>query len=129
MRSWVFVILLVLLSFGALPQQDDSPSQQSKPDNFESSAPATEMSSSKDTRIDLSPPADDQKSHPMSGAAISDAEDAISDIQELHPWDPHKAAKDIEVGDVYFKKMKYRAALERYKDVLTSHPGDAVAQF
>ena len=65
----------------------------------------------------------------MSGAAVSDAEDAASDVQELHPWDPHKAAKDIEVGDFYFKKKNYRAALERYKEALVYKPNDAVAEF
>ena len=98
-------------------------------DQSESSARASEMSSSKDTRIDLSPPANDQKNHPMSGAAVSDAEDAASDVQELHPWDPHKAAKDIEVGDFYFKKKNYRAALERYKEALVYKPNDALAEF
>ena len=98
-------------------------------DQSESSARASEMSSSKDTRIDLSPPANDQKNHPMSGAAVSDAEDAASEVQELHPWDPHKAAKDIEVGDFYFKKKNYRAALERYKEALVYKPNDALAEF
>lgn len=65
----------------------------------------------------------------MSGAAISDAEESASDIQELHPWDPHKAAKDVEVGDYYFKRKNYRAAIERYRDALVYKPNDAVAQF
>jgi tetratricopeptide (TPR) repeat protein len=65
----------------------------------------------------------------MSGAAISDADDTNSDVQEMHPWDPHKAAKDIEVGDFYFKRKNYRAAVERYKDALIYKPNDAVAQF
>src|SRR5438876_4429826 len=110
----------------AIPVRAQNEPQQ---DQSESRAKAAEMSSSKDTRIDLSPPANDQKNHPMSGAAVSDAEDAASDVQELHPWDPHKAAKDIEVGDFYFKKKNYRAALERYKDALIYKPNDAVAQF
>jgi tetratricopeptide (TPR) repeat protein len=113
-------------------QQDDStgPGQASE-ERSESSARASEMSSSKDTRIDLSPPKDDAKSHPMSGAAISDAEgeDDQSDVEELHPWDPHKAAKDVEVGDFYFKRKNYRGAIERYKDALIYKPNDAVAQF
>src|SRR5439155_13355 len=111
-------------------QDDASPgASQAQQDQSESSTRASEMSSSKDTRIDLSPPANDQKSHPMSGAAVSDAEDAASDVQELHPWDPHKAAKDLEVGDFYFKKKNYRAALERYRDALVYKPNDAVANF
>jgi predicted TPR repeat methyltransferase len=65
----------------------------------------------------------------MSGVAISDAEESASDVQEFHPWDPHKAAKDVEVGDFYFKRKNYRAALERYKEALTFKPNDAIANF
>ena len=88
-----------------------------------------EMSSSKDTRIDLSPPPGDAKKHPQSGAAVMDAEDENGDVQELQKWDPHKAAKDIEVGDFYYKKKNYRAALERYKEALVYKPNDAVATY
>ena len=126
MRFWLYLITAGLLSVPGVAQQDDTAPAQ---DKEESSARASEMSSSKDTRIDLSPPANDQKSHPMSGAAVSDAEDAASDVQEMHPWDPHKAVKDIEVGDFYFKKKNYRAALGRYQDALVYKPNDAVAQF
>src|SRR5215467_12983273 len=129
-RFGVAVILLTLSAIFAIAQQDDSAGPaQGKEDKSESSARASEMSSSKDTRIDLSPPANDQKAHPMSGAAVSDAEDVASDVQEMHPWDPHKAAKDIEVGDFYFKKKNYRAAVDRYKEALVYKPNDAVAQF
>ena len=58
-----------------------------------------------------------------------DAEDAASDVQEMHPWDPHKAAKDVEVGDFYFKRKNYHAALERYKEALIYKPNDALANF
>src|SRR6266567_2718307 len=124
-RLAVIGISVTALSLAIAVRAQNEPQQ----DQSESSARASEMSSSKDTRIDLSPPANDQKNHPMSGAAVSDAEDAASDVQELHPWDPHKAAKDIEVGDFYFKKKNYRAALERYKDALVYKPSDALAQF
>ena len=41
------------------------------------------------------------------------------DVSEFHPWNPHKAAKDIEVGDYYFKERKnYRAAADRYREAL-----------
>jgi tetratricopeptide (TPR) repeat protein len=113
------IFCLPLLSAQSDDQQDKS----------ESSARAAEESSSKDTRVDLTPPKDDEKSHPMSGAAVSDAKDAASDVQELHPWDPHKAAKDVEVGDFYFKKKNYRAAIERYKEALVYKPNDAIANF
>src|SRR5947209_4423662 len=126
MRFWLYLITAGLLSLPVVAQQDDTAPAQ---DKEESSARASEMSSSKDTRIDLSPPANDQKSHPMSGAAVTDAEDAASDVQEMHPWDPHKAVKDIEVGDFYFKKKNYRAALDRYREALVYKPNDALANF
>ena len=43
---------------------------------------------------------------------------APGDVQEFHPYDPHRASKDIEVGDFYFKKKNYGAALERYREAL-----------
>src|SRR6266852_406622 len=128
------VLLLTLVYLNPLPayaqQNDSSPGQAEKQrDKSDDSARAAEESSSKDTRIDLSPPSDDQKNHPQSGAAVVDAEDAASDVQELHPWDPHKAAKDVEVGDFYFKRKNYHAALERYKEALVYKPNDALANF
>src|SRR5262245_57479327 len=127
--STIVLWLILGVPLVGAQQDDESGPAQTSQDKSESSARASEMSSSKDTRIDLSPPADDQKKHPNSGAAVSDAEDAASDVQEMHPWDPHKAAKDIEVGDFYFKKKNYRAALERYKEALIYKPNDALAQF
>jgi len=123
--------LAILFSLPTCAQQEDtSPAQSQKQrDKSEDGARAAEQSSSKDTRIDLSPPSDDQKNHPQSGAAVVDAEDAASDVQEMRPWDPHKAAKDVEVGDFYFKRKNYHAALERYKEALVYKPNDALANF
>jgi tetratricopeptide (TPR) repeat protein len=88
-------------------------------------------SSSKDTEIDLSPPADDSKTHPKSSAAVAEAEigmpGAASRITEFHTWDPHKAAKSVEVGDFYFRRKNYRAAEGRYRDALQYKDDDAVA--
>ena len=118
-----------------LAQNDQDETQQSS-DRGTSGRDATsgreaEVSSSKDTRIDLSPPKDDAKNHPDSGSAVMDSEGESenSDVDEMHPWDPHKAAKDMEVGDYYFKRKNYRGALERYKDALTYKPNDALANF
>jgi tetratricopeptide (TPR) repeat protein len=90
-------------------------------------------SSSHDTRIDVSPPKDDAKNHPASKDAVedlegSDATDA-SGVQEFHPWNPMKAMKNMEVGDFYFKRKNYRAALERYKEALYYKNGDALASY
>jgi tetratricopeptide (TPR) repeat protein len=123
--------LLVCSVPRAIAQQDDGAvPQDSRKDQKEAQAArATEESSSKDTRVDLSPPSNDQKSHPMSAAAVSDAEQPESDVQELHPWDPHKAAKDVEVGDFYFKRKNYKAAIERYRDALIYKQNDAIATY
>ncbi len=90
-------------------------------------------SSSRDSRIDISPPKDDAKSHPYSKAAIADSDTddnpENSDVQEVHPWNPMKALKDVEVGDYYFKRKNYRAALDRYKEALFYKDNDAIASF
>jgi tetratricopeptide (TPR) repeat protein len=89
-------------------------------------------SSSKDEPIDLSPPADDDKAHPQSSDILTDVEGApgSAGVSEFHPWNPHKAAKDIEVGDFYFKARKnYRAAADRYREALLYKPNDAMATF
>jgi tetratricopeptide (TPR) repeat protein len=52
-----------------------------------------------------------------------------SDVQEFHPWNPMKALKDVEVGDYYFKRKNYRAALDRYKEALYWKENDAIASF
>jgi tetratricopeptide (TPR) repeat protein len=115
-----------------LPSSPQGPGKNNAPPRSDRDREAE--SSSKDTKIDLSPPKDDVKNHPYSGAAVSDAEsdtnsDGASDIQEFHPWDPHKALKDIEVGDFYFKRKNYRAALDRYREALLYKPNDALANF
>lgn len=88
-------------------------------------------SSSKNTLIDLSPPADDAKVHPQSSEILKDAEPASGngDVNEFHPWNPHKAAKDVEVGDFYFKRKNYRAAEDRYREALLYKDNDAIATF
>jgi tetratricopeptide (TPR) repeat protein len=127
---WSVQILCVLcLSASILAQQDEPSASQKSKQKDRSSSREAELSSSKDTRIDLSPPADDAKKHPESGAAVMDARDAAGDVQEFQAWDPHKAAKDIEIGDFYYKRKNYRAALERYKEALVYKPNDAIANF
>lgn len=132
-RAWLLLAFfyLTLWCLPAFSQQDNSsPAQSEKQrDKSDDSVREAEESSSKDTRVDLSPPGDDQKNHPQSGAAMVDAEDTASDVQEMHPWDPHKAAKDVEVGDFYYKRKNYHAALERYKEALIYKPNDALANF
>ncbi len=128
------MICFVLLATLSLAQ--DSP-EKAAPDKAASQSreatDAVEGSSSHDTRVDISPPKDDVKNHPYSKAAVADLDVADetdnSGVQEFHPWNPMKALKDIEVGDYYFKRKNYKAALDRYKEALYYKDNDAVASF
>jgi len=92
--------------------------------------PGVGESSSKDKQVDLSAPDDDAKTHPRSSEAVANAEAetlSAGGITEFHTWDPHKAAKDVEVGDFYFKRKNYHAAEERYREALRYKDNDAIA--
>lgn len=120
--------------------------------------PSANESSSKESRGDSAPPPDDKRKHPDSAAAIQEAEGSESgdsdtgattkdvtkdaakdkqsaadntadDVQEFHPWDPHRALKNIEVGDYYFKRKNFAGAEGRYREALLYKPGDAIATF
>jgi len=92
-----------------------------------STLPDDGQSSSKSTQIDLTPPADDAKAHPKSSEILMD--EGSAEAADTHPWDPHKAAKDIEVGDFYFKKKNYSAAESRYREALYYKDNDAIAVY
>jgi tetratricopeptide (TPR) repeat protein len=134
----LLVFLLCLGGWAFAEQQPASPSaqdQSSSRTDLDRDKEAKE-SSSRDTRIDIAPPKDDAKNHPNSGVTVSEAgkaataaDAAPSDVQEFHPWNPHRANKDVEVGDFYFKRKNYRAALTRYQDALVWKDNDAVANF
>ncbi len=127
MRRPYFLVSLTLVLAGLTFAQETT-SDKTAERNREA-----EESSSRDTRIDISPPKGDAKNHPYSKAAVADleAEDKPenSDVQEVHPWNPMKALKDVEVGDYYFKRKNYRAALDRYKEALFYKDNDAIASF
>lgn len=136
---------VLAVSLAAAAQQRDKAADAGKADHAsgshqdpqKESGQAANTSSSKETRPDLSPPQDDDKNHPDSSSAVREAEDAaglyegdeIGGIQEFKPWNPHKAEKDVEVGDYYFKLKNYRAALDRYREALYYKDNDAVATF
>jgi tetratricopeptide (TPR) repeat protein len=135
MRRFVFITLVSLFLGGWLvaqqqsDQQQDQPGQNQAPPRSPAPTEAGE-SSSRDTRVDISPPKDDAKNHPDSGVVETNPEDEpAGDVQEMHPWNPYRAMKDDEVGDYYFKLKNYKAALARYQDALIWKEKDAVANF
>ena len=47
----------------------------------------------------------------------------------VREWNPLRAMKDVEVGDFYYKRENYMAAISRYREALQFKPRDAVATF
>jgi Flp pilus assembly protein TadD len=97
------------------PKRDDGYQRPSFPGDAPGTSPTGE-SSSRDSVIDLNA----KPAAPEPGRKEED--EAV-----LQPWDPHKAAKDVEVGQYYFKLKNYRAALERFNHALIYKPNDAEA--
>jgi tetratricopeptide (TPR) repeat protein len=141
-RVLVFLLLAAGLSIPAssqmqqLPPSDQGPGASQAPPRYEQDKERERErdkeageSSSRDTKIDITPPKDDEKSHPTSTLAVSEAEADHTDVSEFHPFNPQKAAKDVEVGDFYFKRKNYRAALARYQDALLWKNNHAEANF
>lgn len=131
-RCLIFVLFCLWVAAGAVAQEppvEQLPADKSAPapkDNRRSpprsDGVAADESSSKQTRIDVTPPAEDVKSHPE--ADLSD-----TGVDEFTPWNPMKAMKDIEVGDFYYKRESYTAAVSRYREALEFKPHDAEATF
>jgi tetratricopeptide (TPR) repeat protein len=126
MRS-VLIILSIAIPvglFAQVPQSQPVPRSDSATQQQRTGPPAdrSEVSSSKDTKIDLSPPPGD---HPTYTSGDADN----TGVTELKPWDPHKAAKDVEVGDFYLQQKNYNAAISRYREALEYKPNDAIATF
>lgn len=152
MRSWW---LIVLLACGMAQAQSSGSSSSTRTQSPDPSSPNTNPSgerrpnlepprsdrvnvdslgnepgesSSKEDPVDLSPPENDAKAHPHSSEVLED-EGSGSSESDLRPWDPHKAAKDVEVGDFYFKKKNYIAAESRYREALLYKDNDAIATY
>src|ERR1700694_2276582 len=131
-----FRIIPVLLVFAVLPTmqaQDRSPDDQAHiqprkkapkqneaPPQDEPAQPVGE-SSSADSKMVLGPS--------LEHAGTSGNDSGSPDVNETHPFDPHRAAKDVEVGEFYMKRKNYRAALDRFNDALRYKPKDAIATF
>lgn len=105
------------------PQAQPSPEQPSSiGDQQPAIAPddsANGESSSRDSDIDLN--ATSRGGLPVPAVDKDDG--------GFRPYDPHRAMKDLEVGNFYLKQKNYRAALERFNDALKYKPNDAEATF
>ena len=103
----------------ASPSSPSPRSPRSLPAPPRSDASEGESSSNR-TKVDLSPPP---------GEAGLDLRPGASDVQEFKPWDPHKADKCVEIGDFYYKRKNYSAAISRYREALYWKSDHALAFF
>lgn len=67
-------------------------------------------SSSKEVQVNLQPPSNDVREHPE--------DDPTNEVRELHPWNPMRAMKAVEVGDFYFHQGNLLGAISRYREAL-----------
>ena len=128
--------LLLLFSFAlvqAQPQQSQD-NQDNQPHIQPRNLPPEPKTETKDQ------PNDDAKPEPPHDSSSKDSEinlegpprsrgSGSSDVHELYPYDPHKAAKDIEVGEFYLKRKDYHVAMDRFNEALQYKPNDALATF
>jgi Tfp pilus assembly protein PilF len=110
------------------PKNQPKPQQQQQREEDQAAQPQQGESSSKDSQIDLSSNTVTKSGSNTQGPETPGSE-TPNDVQEMRPWDPHKAAKDVEVGEYYLKQKNYRAALDRFNEALLYKPKDADATF
>src|SRR5436190_9726910 len=114
--------MLLILAAASVAQTAQQPKKNAPPRSDQTPAQQSGESSSKDNKIDLSPPKGDDVKH-------ADYEEESSEVMETKPWNPHRAEKNIEVGDFYAKQKNYKAAISRYREALEYKPKDAMATF
>lgn len=129
MRYCLFVLAVTLTVSGALAQSpgDDGPGPNQAPPSSSNQADDSNVSSSRDTQIDISPPKNDVKDHPNSSVPELTQPVSSGDVNELHPYNPYRADNDIQVGEYYLKLKDYKGALARFQDALEYKPNDAMA--
>ncbi|HLJ89023.1 MAG TPA: tetratricopeptide repeat protein [Candidatus Angelobacter sp.] len=101
-------------------QPEATPEPPPPSDNTKKADPQGE-SSSKDAQIQIG--------GGPAGPGAARSPSNPGDVSEFYPFDPHKSAKDVEVGEYYLKQKNYRAALDRFNEALLYKPKDAVATF
>ena len=101
------------------PKATPQPDEPSQPPQAEPASPQQGESSSRDSQADFNAAPHANEPPPI----------ANKDEGTFLPYNPHKAAKDVEVGNYYLRQKNYRAALERFNDALLNKPDDADATF
>jgi tetratricopeptide (TPR) repeat protein len=128
-RWMLWAVLLTSVAAQGPPPRSDAPAPAASPSRQKAQAPprSEQESSSKDSITDLSPPPEDIERHPEDYPDWDSA--PPTDVQEMSPYNPHRAAKDIEVGDYYFSRGNLKGAALRFRDALMYKPKDPEATF
>jgi tetratricopeptide (TPR) repeat protein len=124
----LFVVFACALAWGqgaptADPKSGTPPPKSGPPPRSEPIQDPNE-SSSRDTQIDIRDSSSQMPPEMSEGEESSD-----SDVQEMRPYDPHRAEHNVEVGDYLMRRKSYRAAESRYREALEYKPNDAIATF
>jgi tetratricopeptide (TPR) repeat protein len=119
---------IVFALASALCSPAQTPPKKGQPDQGQSGGPQANQAPPRSPDDKAAPrgPGDSSSRDSNRNAGPEEPDDSVS---EFHPWDPHKAQKDVEIGDFYFKRQNYRAALSRYCEALIYKPNDAIATF
>jgi tetratricopeptide (TPR) repeat protein len=122
------LVLVCAMAWGqsaptAQPKSGTPPPKSGPPPRSEPIQDPNE-SSSRDTQIDIT-----DRSLQFPADRNEGEESADSDVQEMKPYDPHRAEKNVEVGDYLMRRKSYRAAESRYREALEYKPNDALATF
>jgi len=120
-RCYCVVFCLVLSLVSGVASAGAQDRSRGAPPRSDAAGADPNDSSSRQTKVDMSPPP---------GEAELDLKGEVgSDRQEVKPWDPHKADHNVEVGDQYFQKKNYQAAVSRYREALYWKDDDAIATY
>lgn len=89
-----------------------------------SAPPDAPYSSSRETRSDIPPAPGTGHHRPGPGSTPP-----VGGVHELRPYNPHRAMKNVEVGEFYLKRKNYGAALSRFREALEHKPNDLHATY
>ena len=126
MRGCFLALSLVLICAvaGAQTEQPELKKRPPKPQSADQQSSDPNSSSSRSTKTDTSAPVGDRGDHPN-----SDVSGLVGETEETHAWNPHRADKDVEVGDYHFKRKNYHAAEDRYREALHFQDNNVAAMF
>jgi tetratricopeptide (TPR) repeat protein len=121
MRSLRIIPLVAVLAVaGGAQERRQAPPSDPPPRHSDSSDKP--YSSSRDTQLPQAvPPGQAEPPPPLPGQPPR--------VHELRPYNPHRAMKNVEVGEFYLKRRNYAAALSRFREALEHKPNDAIATF